>query len=291
MIARLRSWWEKVRKPLEIFVVLVGCILVIALLVVIVLAYIFNVNITGLRGKTLWDWLQLLIIPALLGFGAVWFTTRQNHDREIALDNQCEAALQGYLDKMSELLLEKKLRQSQPDDEVRSIAQVQTLTVLSKLDPIRKRTVLKFLFESKLINKDKSIVNLSYVDLNKAALHRATLDGANLSEARLRNTDLSGAELHGANLSEARLQGADLSGTDLSKACLRNADLSDANLSEARLQGADLSGADLQGAKLQGAKYNSKPLHVKRREETLTLKPTQWPQEFDPQSKGAICVD
>ena len=70
MEARLLSWWQRVRKPLELFVILVGCTLMITLLVVIVLAYVFNADVPGLRGKTLWDWLQLLIIPAVLGHHA-----------------------------------------------------------------------------------------------------------------------------------------------------------------------------------------------------------------------------
>jgi TRAP-type C4-dicarboxylate transport system permease small subunit len=55
MGAWTRSWWKKVRKPLEIAVLIVGCILVIALLVVIVLVYVFNVDVPGLHEKTLWD--------------------------------------------------------------------------------------------------------------------------------------------------------------------------------------------------------------------------------------------
>ena len=27
----------------------------------------------GFRGETLWDWLELLIVPAVLGAGALWF--------------------------------------------------------------------------------------------------------------------------------------------------------------------------------------------------------------------------
>jgi hypothetical protein len=65
----LRSFWQKAKKPLEIFIVTIVCLLVIALVVVIVRAYIFNVNVPGLRGKNLWDWLQLLIIPAVLALG------------------------------------------------------------------------------------------------------------------------------------------------------------------------------------------------------------------------------
>src|SRR6266566_4555928 len=60
-------------------------------------------------GKTLWDWLQLLAalaIPVVVGFGAVWFTTRQGKVSAAEnKDNQHETALQAYIDKISELLL------------------------------------------------------------------------------------------------------------------------------------------------------------------------------------------
>ncbi len=128
--------------------------------VVVAIALIFvevRVYGTGFTGKTLWDWLQLLIIPAVLAIGGYLFTftisrnerkaadTHNQTEREIAQDNQREAALQEYIDKMSELLLHEKLRESQPGDEVRKIARVRTLTVLPRLDGERKRSVLQFL--------------------------------------------------------------------------------------------------------------------------------------------------
>jgi len=73
-----------------------------------------------LPGRTFLDWLQLLgvlAIPVVVGFGTVWFTTKQGQvSNEENKDNQGEALLQGYIDKMSELLLEKKLHESQPED-------------------------------------------------------------------------------------------------------------------------------------------------------------------------------
>ena len=57
-------------------------------------------------GKSLWDWLQLLgiiAIPVVVGFGVAWFTTQQGKVSEAEnKDNQREAALQAYIDKMSE---------------------------------------------------------------------------------------------------------------------------------------------------------------------------------------------
>src|SRR5919199_1816586 len=75
------------------------------------------------REKTLWDWLDLLIVPAVLAVGAYLFNqAEKKNDRAIAEDNQRERALQTYLDRMSELLLKENLLQSQPGDEVRAVA-------------------------------------------------------------------------------------------------------------------------------------------------------------------------
>ena len=88
--------------------------------------------------KTLWDWLNLLgvlAIPAVVGLGAASYTAQQGKvsDREHT-DNQRETALQAYIDKMSELLLHEKLRDSAEEDEVGKIARVRTLTILPRLN-------------------------------------------------------------------------------------------------------------------------------------------------------------
>lgn len=241
----------------------------VVLVVFIVAGYWFQWDWTGFPAKNLWDWLNLLgvlAIPVVVGFGAVWYTTRQTRASEavaeqqrkielevaeqrrqielkIAEDNQREAALQSYIDKMSELLLEKNLRQSQKGDEVRNIARTRTLGVLRKLGPGRRRSVLEFLHEAGLINKDKPIIDSLKADLREAKLAWVYLRGVNLSAASLEKADL-----HRANLSEADLFGTNLDGANLSEA-----NLSEANLSRTLLKGTDFSGANLNNVNLSGA--------------------------------------
>ncbi len=276
-----RSWWQQIKQHPYATSSLVLAILVLSLF--IILAYRFGWDWTGFnRGtsqisvtstskgnytatvpqpsKSLWDWLGLLAvfaIPAVVGLGAAWYTAQQGKvsGRENT-DNQRETALQGYIDKMSELLLEKKLRDSQPEDEVQKIARVRTLTVLRGLDAIRKASLLQFLYESGLINKDKKIVDLSYADLSSANLVAFNLSGADLSEVNLREANLSyailsGTDLHLATLTGANLFKANLNGADLEKAFLDGgADLSFADLSGANLRGAILKGTNLLGTKV-----------------------------------------
>jgi uncharacterized protein YjbI with pentapeptide repeats len=256
---------------------IVGVILFICLLGLIIAGYWFNWHWTGLvpetsepkqHAKTLWDWLNLLgvlAIPVVVALGASLFTARQEEanrkqrelELDIALDNQREAILQEYINKISELLLQEHLRKSQLEDEVRSIARVRTLTVLSRLDGTRKSNVLQFLYESALIDIKNRIINLQGADFSGVDLKLAILFGTDLRSSNFKEANLSGANLSGANLSETDLRmsmliGAKLSGVDLTRAQLNS--VSSSNIYRTVwLIGADLSGANLSGANLSRA--------------------------------------
>ena len=198
--------------------------------------------------KLLWDWMGLLIVPIVLGAGALWFNQqarkgeqqqRQN-ELNIADQNRREDALQHYLDRMQELILDKGLKRSKKDAEIRDVARVRTLAALRSLDSSRKGQVARFLHEADLIGKvvieesgERQVIE-AIIDLGNA-----DLEGANLISARL----------EGANLISARLEGANLISANLISANLTRANLSGASLLEANLGGANLGGANLRGAK------------------------------------------
>ena len=255
----------------------------------------------GFKDKTPWDWLQLTIqifaalaIPIAIAVGTTWFSYQQNQTSlQIAADQQQQALLQSYLDRMSDLLLGNNtgknsptLASAKPGDEISKAARARTLTTLESLDPKRKGVLLRFLYETKLINKKNTII-----DLNGADFSNADLSGTDLSAANLNGVNLTDADLHRANLSEASLMGSGLYRANLRYAklintmftpltivsndltttaytTLANADLGIANLSGANLENANLSGANLiqaqlggaklQGANLKGATYNTK---------------------------------
>jgi uncharacterized protein YjbI with pentapeptide repeats len=219
----------------------------------------------GFRGMTVRDWLQLLIVPLVLVVIGFLFTMQQDarqrqiedqraeSERKIEEQRAQDAALQAYLDQMSQLMLEGDLRNSQEDSEVRTLARARTQTILARLDSRRKGSVVQFLYEASLIDKERPVVSLSGVSLRGADLSGLDLKGANLIGADLTDTDLEGADLSEADLSEADLIRADLSWAVLSGTDLSGAELSDADLYNAVLSGADLIGADLNHADLRGA--------------------------------------
>jgi uncharacterized protein YjbI with pentapeptide repeats len=94
--------------------------------------------------------------------------------------------------------------------------------------------------------------------------------------------------MSGARLITANLRGAILENTDFTGAILADADLSSSSLEGVIMNNQTI----LRGTNLQGAKYNTKPIKEKDAQgNILILKPTQWPQGFDPIAAGAICID
>src|SRR3954454_24638242 len=89
--------------------------------------------------KTLWDWLQLLIVPAILiGVTFAWSASqtrsdnkredrRLTADRAAAEEAQQDTTLRSYLAQMSDLMLHESLLTSKPDTAVRSVARTVTL--------------------------------------------------------------------------------------------------------------------------------------------------------------------
>jgi uncharacterized protein YjbI with pentapeptide repeats len=266
MRARLRSWWQFI-KTHRITIQFIAIFLAVAIAFIFA-SYRFGWSGTGFLNKTLWDWLQLLIVPLALAVVALVFqlanarTERQiaqqryeqdkqiaaeryEHDQYIALDKQRDDLLQTYLDRMSELLLDKQLRTSEPDAEVRNVARVRTITVLFQLNTARIDGVFAFLREAGLISNkpNNSIVSLSNTDL----------DGINLRGVNLSRTDFSGTTFRRADLTRADLSETNLSGTNFLDAILREAILREANLREALLLNTNLFGAVLEKANLKEA--------------------------------------
>jgi hypothetical protein len=208
--------------------------------------------------KGLWDWLDLLVVPAVLAIGGYLFSSSQNRATQLATERRAQDdALHAYLDRIGQLVADKDLRNERDTNDLRPLARAYTLTVLGGLDGRRKRNVIRFLYEAGLIYEERVIAldgaDLRGADLGGMYLCTRVMDVAD----QTRETDLMArAEQLGVDPGEIARTAAsvNLMNVDLSGANLRDTDLGGAELFEADLSGADLTGTNLSYAHLRCAR-------------------------------------
>jgi len=137
------------------------------------------------RAKTLWDWLQLLLVPLiLLGGGYLLNQSEKRRSWNQQTRRAQDAALQSYLDQMTQLLLRENLSKTTSNTEVRSVARARTLTAVRSLDGKRKAAVLQFLFEAGLLGREELKEEDAIVDLTGADLQGIELQAADWVQTR-----------------------------------------------------------------------------------------------------------
>ena len=202
---------------------------------------------------TLWDWIKLLVVPAVIAGGGIWFNRQQREreleiareqrerDLEIAEQRVQAAALQAFLDQMTHSTAYRELRTAPASGHKRAILRAKMQTLLLQLDEERKGLLLSFLHGAKLSRK-KEITPYEYTKEGSEETREERWRYPILS---LDYIDFSGTKL----TPDTKLAFDDLRGI-----ILRGAKLSKVNLSGANLKNADLSDADLSGAQLRKAK-------------------------------------
>jgi uncharacterized protein YjbI with pentapeptide repeats len=200
--------------------------------------------------KTLWDVVQLLVIPVVLSMGALYFNQQERkRERRIQDARTEDSVLQTYLDRVSDLILNRGLMEAEKDtaSPVHKVAQVRTVTALRQLSTQRQNSICQFLRDTGLCETMLTGASLLDIDLHGAHLWNITFDRSSLIRARLSKASFYGASLKDVKLIDADLSGCRLTGADLSGSLLLRADFSHA----------DLTGASLSSANLTGAKWDS----------------------------------
>lgn len=221
---------------------------------------------SGFADKSIWDWLDLLIIPLVLAMGALWFNKAERKAdreaaeekarlaREIEKNRQQQETLSTYLDRMADLLINCSLRASAPDSasEVRTVARARTLSTLRWLDPNRVHIVINFLLESRLMTREFKLVDLNELDLTSIRLFRKNLETVDFSHSNLQDAQCIEVDFTEANFSHANLEQAYFSQVNFNKANFEGAILKRAFFISSNLTGANFDMANLEEAHIDG---------------------------------------
>lgn len=197
------------------------------------------------RAKTLWDWLEIIIIPATIAIvgGIIKEAEKEKNIKEnkekLQLNN-----IDNYYKIISELLTRNNLLELNADDSNWTIARARTILALEQADNERKGQILQFLYESKLL-QSPIIINLT-----GANFKNSELDGIVFRRAEIKGAYFNNSLIRNAFLDESNLTGCDLSGVDFSGSSLSNCNMSYANLTGAKLVKLDLTTVDFEGCNL-----------------------------------------
>jgi uncharacterized protein YjbI with pentapeptide repeats len=244
--------------------------------------------------KTLWDFLELLIIPIALAITAYLFTKSENNrQRDFELERTREIAFQEYLTQIENLvksgLLEKE------NDKLRAIARSRTLSLLKTLDGKRKGLVIQYLNEFRLIHNawdenietiedgityyrkinHPSIINLMGADLSNIQFidpvndnypntieefwktgFNLDLSNINFSRTNLTNANFYSARLDKVNFYSCNLHRADFSFSVGSEINFRQANLQSTKFNFVQYWSTDFSNADFSEAQINHTQFN-----------------------------------
>lgn len=225
----------------------------------------------GFVDKTVWDWLELVIIPFALAIG-MWMLNYKEQQRnieeanrqkqierevleerarlarEIEQDRQQQEMLSRYLDQMADLLINHSLMVTAPDSNVRMVARAMTLSNLHYLSSNRNIAIIKFLLECGLMTQEFKLVDLDQLDLEALRLFSAYLGNIDFSYSNLKDAYCLDMDFTAANFSYASLEHAYFSNTNLT-----NVDFSGANLQHIFFINTNLTGASFEMAMLEDA--------------------------------------
>lgn len=214
--------------------------------------------------KTLWDWMELAIIPVILAVGGSFLSaTATRRARVEEINGSRETVVREYMGEVGRLMIEHDVRDlsSENDERAKRYMVALTLAVLQNLSVERNVQNVPFKVKvesggrpasgaggefSREVPRPVRDYSDEFVDLRKEILQ--FLHRMGLIEAEDPIISLEGADLASANLSFVDLEGASLRGADLRGTALVNANLSGANFQRAKLSGADLTGVRREGA-------------------------------------------
>jgi hypothetical protein len=236
--------------------------------------------------KTLWDWLQLLIVPLVLALAAFALNAAQSdrdreqekrradqerrleerraaRDRASAEDRAREETLRTYIQQMSDLITRHGVQSSrgQAGADTATLARTLTLVALRRLDGARKGLVVQFLLEGGLITADTAW-EATPQGLRRFGCFPVIPRGGRPQDvvdpcARLKDAPLSlkGADLRDAVMPSSLSLFADGRGPAAAPFRTRAAVLDDADLRNADFHGGSLMAVSFDRTDLRGADF------------------------------------
>ena len=219
----------------------------------LIIFLIFVCVVANLQQKSLWDVLELIVVPIVVVFVAYYLTAHEGkRAKEDAVRGERYQIERHFYDSVTNILLDRDLTGNEIGIPQKDIIFARTMSTLRRLNELEGdshiKTIMDFMRDSTAFQADQTLLS-RIVDACKnenisipKQLIDAKLQSADLHEIDLSDWNLGGSVLSSANLRDSNLSGAYLAGTVLANANLSGANLRGANLDRAIIFDARLDG-------------------------------------------------
>lgn len=200
--------------------------------------------------KTLWDWMDLIIIPITIIIISYLFKEyEKNKDSKIEEEKFQNQSMESFIDIISDLIIKNDLLKSNVKNDIFTLIETRIKFVLEILDGSRKGQLLQFLLNIGLIKPNSKLalnaVNFDNAMLDGIILNNIEIKGVYFRYSSINNSDLSNSNFNGCDFSNANLSNSKVENCDFSYAFFNNACLKNMNLTKVNFEGADLTNANL----------------------------------------------
>lgn len=204
--------------------------------------------------KTLWDWLDLLIIPASIGLiGWLYKDYEKSKDEKKEQENKYSEILESYFKAISDLITKENLLDINNNNTSKKIARSRTILAIENLDGERKGQVLQFLFELDLIDTNKIDLlgaNLANIQCDGIVLKNLTINGVHFGNSSFENSFLENCKFIACDFSNSTFLGASFQNVDFSYSKLNNCNFQYIDLTTLNLEGVELHRANISNSKI-----------------------------------------
>lgn len=183
--------------------------------------------------------------------------TRRSQDLSIADKYQRDSVFNSYIRELTGILLRNKFELNRPL--LDSVIRPMTLTILRQLDSSRKVLLLKFLYESKMLQTnfeetrvDLTDADLDHIEINEIHLHNLSLVGSSLKNATFIRTDLTNADFERVDLSNSRFFNVNLNQVSFYRTNLQHVDFSQSKFSRTDLTKSNLNQSTINRSQFAG---------------------------------------
>lgn len=285
------------------------CIFSVLLFIYLIFANIFGAKYwlqeTGFSGKYLWDWLNLAILPISLS-SVLYFlqSSEKKKDRAIEEEKQRETDFREYTRYITSLIKDINLDNYEDCNSIHAIANLETSTIISKLDNKRLGFLISFLSSSGLIQKrmnDYTLISINNIDLSSLSLNpfvfqtcylnsckfsNSNLELFQFQNSTLFNLDFSNAIINFSDFSNSKIIGTKFVNSKLAGAIFSNSEIKSSNFSNSLLLQ-----SEFKNCKFNGVNFTNACLDQTNFQNVRYTNNTIWPEGFDPIAAGAIIVD